>query len=158
MNLPSRFLSPCALGVAFLVGVLFATGTPAYAQSLRLHGLKGEQLTEADLSHGTTIVITWASWSPRSRDIVEKVNPIAQKWSGRARVLTVNFQEDAAAVQSFLAGKSLTLPVFLDSEGAFSKKFAVATLPGLLIFKDGQVVFRGKLPDDPDRVIAENVG
>jgi len=117
--------------------------------------LKGEQLAESDLSQGTSIIVVWASWSPRSRDIVERVNPIAQRWGGRARVMTVNFQEESSAVQGFLAGKSLAVPVFLDSDGAFAKKYAVATLPGLLIVKDGAAVYRGKLPDDPDKVIVE---
>jgi len=70
----------------------------------------------------------------------------------------VNFQEDRTAVESFLAGKDLGAAVFLDPDGAFSKKYAMATLPGLLIIKDGQVVYRGKLPDDPDRVIGEFLG
>jgi hypothetical protein len=70
-------------------------------------------------------------------------------------VITVDFQEDRAAVERFLAGKSLAAPVFLDSDGAFSKKYAVATLPGLLVVKEGQAVYRGKLPDDPDRTIAD---
>jgi cytochrome c biogenesis protein CcmG/thiol:disulfide interchange protein DsbE len=135
--------------------VATAVTAPAAAQGVRLHGLKGEQLAEADLSQGTSIVVVWASWSPHSRDIVERVNPIAQRWGGRARVVTVNFQEEAPAVQGFLSGKSLAVPVFLDSDGAFSKKYAVAILPGLLVVKDGQVVYRGKLPDDPDRVIVE---
>jgi len=120
--------------------------------------LKGEQLSEAELSQGTTIVVIWASWSPRSRDIVERVNPLAQRWGGRARVVTVDFQEEASAVQGFLAGKNLAAPVFLDSDGAFSKKYAIATLPGLLVLKDGQVAYRGKLPDDADRVIAGILG
>jgi thiol-disulfide isomerase/thioredoxin len=144
--------------LSLLLGtLLFAavTAAPAAGQGLRLHGLKGEQLAESDLAQGTSIVVVWASWSPRSRDIVERVNPIAQRWAARARVMTVNFQEDAPAVQSFLAGKSLAVPVFLDADGGFSKKYAIATLPGLLIVKDGQVVYRGKLPDDPDRVIVE---
>ena len=132
-----------------------AAAASAAAQGVRLHGLKGEQLTEADLSQGTSIVVLWASWSPRSRDIVERVNPIAGRWGGRARVVLVNFQEDAPVVQGFLAGKSLAVPVFLDSDGAFAKKYAVATLPGLLVVKDGQVVYRGKLPEDPDRTLAE---
>ncbi len=143
------------LGTLLFVAV---TAASAAGQGLRLHGLKGEQLGESDLAQGTSIVVIWASWSPRSRDIVERVNPIAQRWGGRARVMTVNFQEDAPAVQGFLAGKSLAVPVFLDSDGAFSKKYAIATLPGLLIVKDGQVVYRGKLPDDPERTIVEFLG
>ena len=131
---------------------------PAAAQGIRLQGLGGEQLAESDLARGTTIVVVWASWSPRSRDIAARVNPLAQRWSGRARVVTVNFQEDRKAVESFLAGKDLGATVFLDSDGAFSKKYAMATLPGLLIIKDGQVVYRGKLPDNPDQVISDLLG
>jgi len=115
----------------------------------------GERLNDADLSRGATIVVVWASWSPRSRDIVERVGPLAGRWGGRARVFTVNFQENAQAVQGFLAGRSFGAPVCLDADGAFSKKYNIATLPGLLVIKDGQVAYRGKLPEDPDRVITD---
>lgn len=126
----------------------------AGAQDFSLSCLGGERLSDADLSHGSTIVVVWASWSPRSRDIVQRVNPIASRWSGSARVVTVNFQEERQTVQGFLAGKGLGSPVCLDPDGAFSRKYNVATLPGLLVVKDGQVVYRGKLPDDADGLIA----
>jgi thiol-disulfide isomerase/thioredoxin len=146
------------LAAALSLAVLAALAVPLSAQSIRLQGLGGESLNEADLARGTTIAIVWASWSPRSRDIVARVNPVAQRWGGRARVVTVNFQEERAAVESFLSGKGLGATVFLDPDGAFSKKYAMATLPGLLIIKDGQVVYRGQLPEDPDRVIGEFLG
>jgi thiol-disulfide isomerase/thioredoxin len=141
-----------------LASFLLPFGAPAAAQGLRLRGLKGEQLADSEITQGTAIVVVWASWSPRSHDIVERVNPLAQRWGGRARVVTVNFQEEAAAVQGFLAGKALAVPVFLDSDGAFSKKYAIATLPGLLVVKDGQVVYRGKLPDDPGPILDKLLG
>ena len=150
-------LSPRAVAGVAAFCLALTLALPAAAQ-VRLQGLGGEQLAEADLSSGTTIVVVWASWSPRSRDIASRVHPLASRWGGRARVVTVNFQEDRAAVESFLAGKDLGATVFLDPDGAFSKKYAMATLPGLLIFKDGQVVYRGKLPDDPDKVIGEFLG
>jgi thiol-disulfide isomerase/thioredoxin len=144
-----------AILAVLCLGVVAA---PVSAQDIRLQGMGGERLAESDLARGTTIVIVWASWSPRSRDIVARVNPVAQRWGGQARVVTVNFQEERGAVESFLSGKGLGAAVFLDPDGAFSKKYAMATLPGLLIIKDGQVVYRGKLPDDPDRVIGEFLG
>lgn len=144
----SAVLAFAALAVSFLV-------VPASAQDVRLSCLQGESLSEADLARGATVVVVWASWSPRSRDIVERVNPLASRWGGRARVVTVNFQEDRQTVAAFLAGKSLAAPVCLDLDGSFSKKYNVANLPGLLVVKDGQVVYRGKLPDDPDRVLAD---
>lgn len=141
-----------------LLLVLAVSAVPAAAQDFRLQGLRGERLGETDLAQGTTIVVVWASWSPRSRDIVERVNPIAQRWGGQARVVTVTYQEERQAVEGFLAGKNLGATVFLDPDGAFSKKYAVTTLPGLVIIRDGQVVYRGRLPEDPDRVIADFLG
>jgi thiol-disulfide isomerase/thioredoxin len=128
---------------------------PVSAQGPVLQGLGGERLSEADLAQGATIFIVWASWSPHSRDVVPRINQVAQRWGGKARVVTVNFQEDRGAVETFLAGKGMGPTVYLDADGAFSKKYAVAFLPFLLIIKDGRVAYRGKLPEDPDRVIVE---
>lgn len=151
----SRF-RPVALVLALaLLAGLPAPLAPAAAQGPLLQGLGGERLSEADLAQGATIFIVWASWSPHSRDVVGRVNQVAQRWGGKARVVTVNFQEDRGAVESFLAGKNLGTTVFLDADGAFSKKYAVATLPGLLVIKDGRVAFSGKLPADPDRILVE---
>jgi len=155
----SRFLRT-RLAVTILVMAvtgLVVSAELAGAQPITLSCLGGERLSEADLAGGATIVVVWASWSPRSRDIVERVNPLAARWGGQARVLTVNFQEEPRAVQGFLAGRSFGAPVCLDPDGAFSKKYNVATLPGLLVVRNGQVVYRGKLPEDPDRVIADSL-
>jgi len=143
------------LGLAVLAAALAWPAPPARAQEVSLSCLGGGRLSDADLTRGTTIVVVWASWSPRSRDIAQRVGPLAERWGSRARVMTVNFQEDGPAVQKFLAGKSLGAPVCLDPDGAFSRKYNVATLPGLLVVKDGQVAYRGKLPDDPDQVIGD---
>lgn len=144
-------------GVSVLLLTLALLAFPGFAgaQEVSLECLGGARLKESDLARGTTIVVVWASWSPRSRDIVERVNPLASRWSGRARVVTVDFQEDRQTVDGFLRGKNLSAPVCLDPDGAFSRKYNVATLPGLLIVKDGQVAYRGKLPEDADRVIAD---
>jgi thiol-disulfide isomerase/thioredoxin len=154
IRLPSRaWLAPVLAAL-----LVYTAAASVQAQEVRLQGLQGERLGDSDLAQGTTIVVFWTSWSPHSRDIVARVNPLAQRWGGRARVVTVNFQEDRQTVEGFLSGKGLGSPVFLDTDGAFSRKYAVATLPGLLIIRDGQVVYKGRLPDDPDRVIADFLG
>jgi hypothetical protein len=137
------------------LGLLSGLARVSAAQEISLSCLGGERLGESDMARGTSIVVVWASWSPHSRDVVQRVNPIASRWNGSARVMTVNFQEERKTVESFLAGKSFGTPVCLDPDGLFSRKYSVANLPGLLVVKDGKVLFHGKLPDDPDRVIAE---
>ncbi len=101
------------------------------------------------------VLVTWASWSPRCRDIVPTVNAIVARWDRRARVVTVNFQEEPAAVQAFLRSQDqkLRAPVFLDRSGDFSKKHAITYLPGLLIVRDGVTAFNGRLPRDWDAII-----
>jgi thiol-disulfide isomerase/thioredoxin len=142
--------------VAFLLAcALLAAPAVAQGDGLPLSGLSGEQLGRSDLERGKNVLVVWASWSPRCRDIVPRVNDLVGRWSGSARVVTVDFQEDRDAVSRFLGGAGLQAPVFLDSDGAFSKKHAVTTLPGLLVFVDGRVAYSGKLPDDADRVLAE---
>lgn len=154
-HLPVRNLVLRAASVVTLMALLAGLPGPALAQDVSLVCLGGgSRLADADLARGATIVVVWASWSPRSRDIAERVAPLASQWGGRARFVTVNFQEDRAAVERFLAGKSLGAPVCLDPDGVFSKKYNIATLPGLLVVKDGQVAYRGKLPDDPGQVIS----
>ena len=136
-----------------LLSLLAWRGT-VRAEDVNLSCLGGGRLTDADLGRGTTIVVVWASRSPRSRGIAERVGSLAARWGGRARVVTVNYQEDGAAVEHFLAGKGFGgAPVCMDPDGTFSHKYKVATLPGLVVLKDGQVGYLGKLPDDPDTVI-----
>lgn len=151
----SRVLAVAGLLAAALFAGPLGGGRPASAQEIHLVGLASERLGDAELGQGTVIVVVWATWSPRSRDIVERVKPLAGRWGPRAKVVTVDFEEERPAIETFLAGRSLGAPVFLDSDGVFSKKYAIATLPGLLVLKEGKTVYHGKLPDDPDRLIAD---
>ncbi len=145
-------LGAAVLGLA--LGSLAVLPAPVRAQDVSLACLGGGRLTSADLGKGDSIVVVWASWSPRSRDVAERVAALSSRWGGRARVVTVSFQEEGPAVERFLAGKKLGAPVCLDPEGDFSHKYNVSTLPALLVMKDGTAAYQGKLPDDPDAVIA----
>lgn|ERR1700720_3547773 len=156
---PPRSLFLVLAVAGLLAAALFAAppggGRPASAQEIHLVSLASDRLGDAELAQGTVIVVVWATWSPRSRDIVDRVKPLAGRWGPRARVVTVDFEEERPAIEAFLAGRSLGAPVFLDSDGVFSKKYAIATLPGLLVLKEGKTIYHGKLPDDPDRLITD---
>ncbi len=146
--------------VAFVaVAVALCSGPAVLGAELRLPGLDRGVLTEGQLAQGTHLVVFWTSWAPRGRDIVDRVNGLVDRWGGRANVLTINFQEDEAAVRSFLSGKAaLKAPVFLDRDGELSKRYHVNSAPWLLILKDGRTAFSEKLPSDPDAVVAEVMG
>jgi len=136
---------------ALLICLLAAAG-PLRAQNgdLSLQGLGGGELRESRFQQGAHVVVFWTSWSPRGRDIVSRVNEIAERWGEQAQVITVNFQEDEADVRAFLRDQDrLRVPVFLDTDGALSKKYHVNSAPWLLVIKDGRTAFSEKLPQDP---------
>jgi thiol-disulfide isomerase/thioredoxin len=141
--------------LACLLLLVLAQVSPAFAQDegFRLEGLRGDVLRRSDLASGNTVVVVWASWSPRCRDVVARVGDLEARWGGSARLITVNFQEDAAAARAFVG--ELSAPTYLDRDGVFAKQHAVATLPGLVIYRDGQVAYQGRLPDDPHDLIAQ---
>ena len=150
--------SPLCLLVIGVLLVLLATPAIAADERTSLDGLQSGQLTSNDLAKGTVILVVWASWSPRCRDIVGRLNELDSAWSSKARLVSVVFQEEPETVERFLDGQPLRPPVYVDRTGAFSKKHAVSTVPWLLIFQDGQVTFRGKLPTNPGPVIQRTLG
>ncbi len=153
MTRSTSILASVSLAAALL---LAAFALPVFGQQgWRLPGLDGGALTERDVASGATVLVVWAGWSPRCRDVVARTNRIASEFGGRARVATVNFQETPEEARAFLADKNLRVPVYMDRDGSFAKRHRVTTLPGLLVYRDGEVRYAGKLPDDPDATIRD---
>jgi len=151
MGLPQlRTLLTAALLFTLWITPLGAAGT-----DIVLPGLNGGQLAEADLANGSQVIVVWASWSPHCRDIVERVNRLNATWSSKARISTVVFQESPDKIRAFLHRKSMSAPIFLDTDGMFSKKHAITSLPGLLIIDNGRVAYNGKLPPNPDSLLSQ---
>lgn len=143
---------PRLLAVALLVAG--ALQTPLHGQPGSMPEKLGGGRLPATLIEGDAIMVFFATWSPRCRDIVERVGAIERSWGSSVPVILVDFQESEQEVRDFLAGRRPPVDVYLDREGAFSKKHAMTTLPGLLVLRGGKVAYRGKLPGDVDAVLA----
>jgi len=152
MRTTRRPMRPAVVALMALLACAAATTALRAAERVHLPGLRGGELTQADLDRGSIVVVVWASWSPRCRDIVERINALEAKLGGSARVVAVDFQEEAPVVEQFLQGKNLGAPVFLDRDGEFAKSMEVTSLPGVVAFKDGAVRLKGRLPGDPGAV------
>lgn len=125
-----------------------------------VHGQGGEGLLTLDGSalrsdalEGDAIVVFFASWSPRCRDVVARAQELHEEWGGRARVLLVAFQEDEEDVREFLAGAETDVDVVRDVDGSFSKRHGITTLPSMLVLQRGSVAFRGRLSSDVDSIL-----
>lgn len=147
--------------IGLLLAVLLTTSAAplrAADEGEALPGLDGGRLSVSDLSEGQFIIVVWASWSPRSRNIGARVGAVAERWGERARVVTVNFQESREKAREFARKQGLRAPVFLDTDATFARRYAVTSLPFLLVLDDGKVAYSGRLPADPDPVIDRALG
>lgn len=152
----TRRSNRATVGSVLLTGLMLlglSVAPPAGAEGGSLPNLAGSPLAEQDLAKGTTIVVVWASWSPRSRDLGTRIAAIAETWGDRARVISVNFQEEPAKARAFVDQQKLKVPVYMDRDAVFAKRYAVTSLPFLLVLEDGKTGFAGKLPVDADAVI-----
>jgi thiol-disulfide isomerase/thioredoxin len=142
------------LALSLLLGSLTLWAQPPVIEpELRLKSLQGDVLDAKEFAHGSYVLVFWSSWSPRSRDIAKRVTGLANAWREKARVVTVDFEEDRQAIETFLSVRPMAAPVFMDVDGTFARKYGIATLPGLLVLRDGTALYRGQFPDDPDRVL-----
>ena len=141
------------LVAALLLATLLTPLAAGAAEAPELRSLDGPSLRWNELDEGDWIVVVWAGWSPRCRDIVTRVNRIEERWGKRARVVTINFQEEASAARQFLRGQELRAPVYLDLDAGFSKRQSISHLPGLLVKRGGETTFVGQLPRDAESVI-----
>jgi thiol-disulfide isomerase/thioredoxin len=121
---------------------------PAYSQGLEgLVHLDGSTL-EPDALEGDAIVIFFASWSPRCRNVVAQASSLQQEWGTRAAVFLVSFQESEEEVRAFLDSADVDIEILRDVDGSFSKRHGITTLPSLLVLEGGTVAFRGRLTAD----------
>lgn len=143
--------------LAFLILVVGLVAVPTVsAQGWRLEGLGGASLDSGQVASGQTVLIFWASWSPRGRDIVDRAVALERQFQGKARFFLVNFQEDEATARQFL-GSRPSPPVLLDRDGALAKRHAVLNLPGMVVFKNGEAVYSGRLTQDAAAVLASHL-
>lgn len=144
-------LRTATLGLVALA--LALASAPALGQGFQLEGLDGSELRQNQLESGDWVVVVWASWSPRARNIGERIDQLSQRFGNRARVCGVHFQDTPDEVRRSLDGMPRA-PLYVDARGDFSKHYQVTDLPALLVLRGGRVVHRGRLTSDAVSVVA----
>lgn len=149
-----RVLAGALFGIALALSAIACQAEARNDSKLVIKGLERGSLSDKDLEKGTSILVFYAGWSPRCRNVVSRVNAIQDRWGGSARVAMVNFQESEKDVREFLRDHKTGVPTYLDKDGELSKRYAVTQLPYLLVIRDGKVLSQGRLPEEADEAIA----
>lgn len=95
------------------------------------------------------LLVFWATWCPSCREELPRVNQLAETYSEKLSVLSVNAQESPEEVEKFLTQNHVNFPVLLDQSGQISDLFEVTAIPSILLLaKGGEILYYGfTLPD-----------
>ncbi len=115
-------------------------------------------LSEVNASQPVLIVF-WATWCDSCKEELPKLNKLVSAYQGKIAIVSINAQEEGAAVEKFLTQNRIDFPVLLDPEGKFSDLFEVTAIPAvLLLAKGGKILYYGfRLPDKEKLEAALNV-
>ena len=119
-----------------------------------LETIAGEKI-RVPAEDGLTVVLFWATWSPRSRSALELWERYAGEYSQHPlTVLTVNADNqrmepsDIQRIESYIRDNNVNLPVIVDYGLELFNEIGVVVNPTSLYFNDeGELVF--KLPSLP---------
>jgi peroxiredoxin len=117
------------------------------APDFTLKSIQGKNLNLTE-QRGQIIVLNfWASWCGPCRQEMPELNALHQKFNPLGvSVWGVNVEQENQAGRDFLAGLSLTFPIFFDESNQISAQYQVEAMPTTVIIgRNGKVryQFRG---------------
>jgi len=145
---PALSLSLSICLAATPVAAFKRTATGGAVVDFRLPGVDGApvQLTE-QLGDKATILIFWASWSPRSTEALDDLQQFYEQHRGAGlQVVAVNVEhqelsaEERAALVALVAASGWSFPVLMDESLAVFDQYGVVAVPSLVLADGGGVV------------------
>jgi tetratricopeptide (TPR) repeat protein len=112
--------------------------------------MKGEEIALSSYrGNPATIILFWATWSPRSRPALENAQKLlAEHGEKGLKVLAVNVNrmdinhKDRSEIQDMKSELGLTMPLAVDNGLAAYSGFGVVATPSTAVLdKDGKIVF-----------------
>lgn len=154
---PSAVASPTSSPTSSGAATGFGVGEPA--PSLSVAQLAGGRIDLANLRGKPVWVNFMATWCLPCRDELPLMTGFAARYADTGLVvLAIDVREDKSAVDAFVRGLGLTLPVGLDVDGAAQQRWGAYALPvHFWIDKDG-VVRDGALGGIGPDVMAAGLG
>lgn len=111
------------------------------APDFNLERLEGGTVSMNELKGSPVFLNFWASWCAPCREEMPDVEQIHRIYEKKGlKVFAVNSKEETAAVQKFLEGNGINVPVLLDQKGEVSALYKIFGLPmSYFIHRDGKV-------------------
>ena len=130
------------------------------APTIQATSLRGDTVAVGGARERPLVLEFWASWCGPCRASMPGVHALAESFRGRVDVVTVNVESERAPsfVEAAAQGMHVTLPVVHDEGQRISSRYAVESLPTIVIIgRDGQVAWThiGSFDSDAARTAVE---
>ena len=113
------------------------------APDFALKGVSGRNFRLSEYRSDVVALAFWASWCGECRDGLPALEKLQQSLGADGlRVLSVSFDEKAAAAQEMAAAAHVTFPVLTDPDGDVGRLYDVGDLP-MVVLVDRQGKVRG---------------
>lgn len=138
-RVPALFLAACL--AATPVAAFKRTAKGSVVADFSLLGMNGVpvQLTE-QWGDKATILIFWASWSPRSTEALDDLQQLYEQHRGAGlRVVAINVEhqelsaEERAALVALVAASGWNFPVLMDERLTVFDQYGVVAVPSLIL-------------------------
>jgi len=123
-----RAAKPAAKAVA---GPVEGSAAPDFT----VRDLAGQEVKLSSLKGKVVLVNFWATWCPPCREEIPSMVKLNQSMSGKQfQMLAISIDEGGkAAVENFFKKSGMTLPAFLDTEGAVARSYGTTGVPETFI-------------------------
>ena len=128
--------------------------------SFTAYSTNGRLVTSSDLMSGTAVIITWASWSFDSMNMLRQVKQQLRDAGGRLKVVSISVDASKTDCKNAIQRDSLPWPNVCDEtmlEGKTVKQLALFSVPGNLVVKNGRIIARNLSTEDLKKKIEENL-
>lgn len=146
--------------LATLIKSYESTATGTKLPTFTYYDSKGRPVSSSELSVGTAVICSWASWSYDSMDQLRAVKQAQRKSGGRLTVVSISVDGSKAECDQQLKRDSITWKNICDGnmfEGKAIRQLGLAEIPDNIIVKNGRIVARGVPTKDLQQTIERHL-
>lgn len=114
------------------------------APDFNVRDLAGKETRLSDLKGKVTLVNFWATWCPPCREEVPSMAELNRLMAGKPfRMLAISIDQGGkGAVEAFFRQANVSLPAYLDSDGAIGKMYGITGVPETFVIDRKGVIIK----------------
>lgn len=123
-------LVAAAIAGTGLKAVQFGAPPPDFSIPAAIHGAPADL---AQLRGKPVIINFWASWCPPCTNELPYFQRLQDEYGSRVRIITIDWNEDAATARDYLRANHYSLPLVLDSDSKIYDAYSLTKVPDTIV-------------------------